>query len=82
MRRYKDNFLIVRMPNPTIGLVKTIVRENCLLNEVEYVFYDYIFSSPSLINQFSHAGIREDRHKVMSSKIAFPSHQRGHIICG
>ena len=29
---YKENFFIVRMPNPTIELVKTIVREN-VLNE-------------------------------------------------
>ena len=30
MKEYESNFIIVRMPNPTIELVKNIVRENCL----------------------------------------------------
>ena len=65
MKKYKDNFLIVRMPNPTIGLVKTIVRENCLLNEVEYVFYDYIFIGPSLLNEFKGFNLRNDEVLLM-----------------
>ena len=43
IEKYKDNFHIVRMPNPTIGLVKNIIRENCLIYNISYVFYDYIF---------------------------------------
>ena len=52
LKEYEDNFYIVRMPNPTIELVKHIIRENCLTKDISYVFYDYIFIGPSLLNEF------------------------------
>lgn len=58
---YKDNFFIVRMPNPTIELVKTIVRENVLMHDIECVFYDYIFISPSLLGEFKGFNLRNDK---------------------
>jgi replicative DNA helicase len=47
MEQYADNFHLVKMPNPSIELVKTIVRENCLTKKIGYVFYDYIFIGPA-----------------------------------
>ena len=64
MEQYQNNFYIVRMPNPTIELVKTIVRENVMMHDIEYVFYDYIFISPSLLNEFKGFNLRND--KVLS----------------
>ena len=58
---FENNFMIVRMPNPTIELVKMIVRENVLLNEVGYIFYDYIFIGPSLLNEFKGFNLRNDK---------------------
>ena len=52
MRYFEDNMTLVKMPNPTIELVKTIVRENCLTKDIKHVFYDYIFIGPSLLNEF------------------------------
>lgn len=65
MKNYKDNFLIIRMPNPTISLVKSLVREKCILNEVEYVFFDYIFINPALINEFQGVRLRNDEILLM-----------------
>ena len=67
LEAYKDNFYIVRMPNPTIELVKTIVRENVLLHDIGYVFYDYIFISPSLLNEFKGFNLRNDEILLMFS---------------
>ena len=67
LEQYQDNFFIVRMPNPTIELVKTIVRENVLLHDIEYVFYDYIFISPSLLNEFKGFNLRNDEVLLMFS---------------
>lgn len=64
-KEFEDNFSIVRMPNPTIELVKSIVRENCLIKEIEYVFYDYIFIGPSLLNEFKGFGLRNDEVLLM-----------------
>ncbi len=55
------------MPNPTIELVKTIVRENVLMHDIEYVFYDYIFISPSLLNEFKGFNLRNDEILLMFS---------------
>lgn len=60
LTEYKDNFYIVRMPSPTIELVKHIVRENCLTKNIEYVFYDYVFISPSLLSEFKGYNLRND----------------------
>lgn len=60
LEKYKDNLYLVRMPNPTIALTKTLVRENCLTKNIRYVFYDYIFVGPALLNEFKGFGLRND----------------------
>ena len=65
MKKYEDNFFIVRMPNPTIELVKTIIRENCLVRDINYVFYDYIFIGPSLLGEFKGFNLRNDEVLLM-----------------
>lgn len=65
MKEYADNFVLVRIPNPTIELVKTKVREKVLLNNIGYVFYDYIFIGPALLNEFRGFGVRNDEVLLM-----------------
>lgn len=65
IKEYKDNFYIVRMPNPTIELAKSIIRENCLMYGIEYVFYDYIFIGPALLNEFRGFTLRNDEVLLM-----------------
>lgn len=60
MEIYKENFVIIQLPDPTIALVKGVIRKECLLKNIEYVFYDYIFSSPGLLSEFRDLRIRED----------------------
>ena len=67
MEQYKDNFFIVQMPNPRIDLVKNLVREQVLLHDIEYVFYDYIFISPSLLSEFKGVALRNDEILLMFS---------------
>lgn len=60
MEIYKENFTIVQLPDPSIQLVKGTIRKECLLKDIGYVFYDYIFSSPGLLAEFRDLRIRED----------------------
>lgn len=60
MEIYKDNLFIVRLSNPNIEQIKAVVRQNWIVNNIKNVFYDYIFSSPSLLNEFRDLRIRED----------------------
>ena len=57
---YKENFTIAQLPDPTIQLVKGVIRKECLLKDIGYVFYDYIFSSPGLLSEFRDLRVRED----------------------
>ncbi len=64
MEKY-NNLILVKMPNPTIESVKTIVRENCIVYDIGYVFYDYIFIGPSLLNEFKGFALRNDEVLLM-----------------
>jgi DNA polymerase III alpha subunit len=65
VEKYADNLILVKMPNPSIELVKTIVRENCLTKDIGYVFYDYIFIGPALLEQFRGFSLRNDEVLLM-----------------
>ena len=67
IKRFKDNFIIIRMPNPSIELLKSTVREQCILHNIDYVFYDYIFICPSLLNEFKGFALRNDEILLMMS---------------
>ena len=60
-----DNFYIVRIPNPTIELTKTLVREQVVTHDIEYLFFDYIFINPALIAEFGGVRLRNDEILLM-----------------
>lgn len=59
-KKYSDYFIMEEINDPNLNNVQNVIKKNILLNDVKYIFYDYIFTSPSLISQFSKTGIRED----------------------
>ena len=61
LKKYEENLTLIKIPNPTIELVKTLVRENCLTKDIGYVFYDYVFIGPALLNEFKGISLRNDR---------------------
>ena len=65
MEQFSENMIIVKIPNPTIELVKTLVRENCLTHNIGYVFYDYIFIGPALLGEFRGFSLRNDEVLLM-----------------
>lgn len=60
MNVYKDNFFLTRIGDPNIQRVRAEIRNKCLKEHINYVFFDYIYSSPSLLNEFRDLKIRED----------------------
>jgi len=60
MKKYNQFFFLEMIENPNLTNVQSTIKKHILLNDVGYIFYDYIFTSPSLISQFSSSGIRED----------------------
>lgn len=60
VKKYKDNFRWEHLPDPTVESVTAVIRNQVRNNNVTHVFYDYIFSSPSLLREFEGQKIRED----------------------
>lgn len=67
MQYYKDNFIFVRVGDPSIGQIKTLIRKEVLKHNIGYVFYDYIFSSPGLLAEYKDLNLREDVILMMTS---------------
>lgn len=65
MKKYQDNLILVKMPNPTIEIVKTKIREECITHDIGYVFYDYIFIGPALLGEFHGFNLRNDEVLLM-----------------
>lgn len=58
--KYKDHFFWEHIPDPTIEGVSSAIRSQVRNHKITHVFYDYIFSSPSLLREFEGQNIRED----------------------
>jgi len=64
---FTSNFHFAALHDPTIGEINTIVRKIALEEKVDYIFYDYIHTSPKLLSEFSAQHIREDVILMMVS---------------
>ena len=56
----KDNFIIDWIPDYSRTQIINAIRRHAIVNNVKYVFFDYIFSSPGLLNEFKDLDLRED----------------------
>lgn len=64
---FQDNLTIIRVPNPSISLLDSVIREQAILKKIKYVFYDYVFVSPSLLGEFRGQNLRNDEILLMFS---------------
>lgn len=60
IEEYSGYFLIETISDPNLQNVEALIKRYVIINNVEYIFFDYIHSTPSMINQFSKNNIRED----------------------
>lgn len=60
IEKYNENFVIEQISDPSIGKIESSIRKHVLTKNIQNVFYDYIFSSPSLLTEFSSMHLRED----------------------
>ena len=67
MNYFQNNLIIMQIPDPDIQSIKATIRQIVLEEDVNFVFYDYIFSSPALMREFSDIKLREDVILMMLS---------------
>lgn len=58
MEHFKGYFIIEEINDPNLTNVQNVIKKHVIQNNVKYVYYDYIFSSPSLVSDMK--GLRED----------------------
>lgn len=68
MERFSDNMNYAKISDPCSSVVKNLFRRRNLQDGIENFFYDYIFSSPAMLDEYRDLKIREDKPKTMSSK--------------
>jgi replicative DNA helicase len=60
MERYQDNMMFAHVPDPCASVIKNLFRKYTIQKGVENFFYDYIFSSPAMLNEYRDLKLRED----------------------
>lgn len=57
--KYRNSFIIEEISNPNLVNVEATIKRYATVDEVKYVFFDYIHSTDSMINQFSKNNLNE-----------------------
>lgn len=60
IHHYRQNFELMRIPDPDVEQLKLAVREKVITTGAMYVFFDYIFVSPNLLQEFRGSNLRND----------------------
>lgn len=59
MKKYQDYLYVDEISDPNLTNIQASIRKFATIEKVKYVFFDYIFTSPSLLEQFSDAKLQE-----------------------
>ena len=65
MEKYKGYFLIEAISDPNLINVEATIKKYATVDNVKYVWFDYIHSTASMIGQFSKNNLREDSILMM-----------------
>lgn len=57
---YSDNLHLEQIADPNLSIIKNKLVKHINKHKVQYIFYDYIFGSPSLTYEFAGTNVRED----------------------
>lgn len=67
IKRYENNFIIEVIPDPSISLIRAKLLKHILQSNVQFIFYDYVFTSPGLLVEHQQSKVREDVALMMLS---------------
>ena len=65
IQEYSGYFLIEEISDPNLQNVEATIRKYATVDDVKYVFFDYIHSTASMIGQFTRNNLREDSILMM-----------------
>lgn len=65
MERYSGYFIIEEISEPNLVNVEATIRKYATLDKVKYIFFDYIHTTASMVNEFAKNNLREDTILMM-----------------
>ena len=65
MEEYKGYFIIEEISEPNLVNVEATIKKYATLEKIKYVFFDYIHTTASMMNQFAKNNLREDSILMM-----------------
>ena len=60
IEEYSGYFIIEEISEPNLQNIESTIRKYATVDEVKYVFFDYIHTTASLVEQFTRNNLRED----------------------
>ena len=60
MQKYSGYFIIEEISDPNLINVEATIKKYATIDNVKYVYFDYIHTTASMMSQFSKSGLRED----------------------
>lgn len=67
MKDYAGYFLIEEISDPNLTNVEATIKKYVVTEDVKYIWFDYIHTTASMMNQFSRNNLREDSILMMFS---------------
>lgn len=67
MKKYSDYFIFEEISEPNLINVEATIKKYIMVDGVQYIFFDYIHSTPSMLAQFERSGLREESILMMMS---------------
>ena len=58
--QYRDYFMYTHIADPCASVITNLFRKYNFQKNVEYFFYDYVFSSPAMLAEYRDLKLRED----------------------
>ena len=60
IEKYHEYFIIEEISDPDLNNIEATIKKYATVDNIKYIFFDYIHTTASMMNQFSKNGLRED----------------------
>lgn len=60
MDTFRGYFIVEEISDPNLTNVSATIKKYATVDEIKYIFFDYIHTTASMMNEFSKSGLRED----------------------
>ena len=67
IEKYRNYFIIEEISDPNLNNVEATIKKYATIDDVKFVFFDYLHGTASMLNQFARNQLREDQILMLMS---------------